>query len=286
VRRLAVLLLVVAAAVAGCGSGKTDLFATGDAPLDVQLGPQRRVDGGVVVRQVLFRSGSDRIAGYLVVPPGAKEPAPAVLYLHGAGGDRTEQLPYAERLAREGAFGLTITVPSPAKTPPAGATPEEVLRWQRDAIVGDVVAARRGLDLLVEDDRVDPDRLGLVGWSMGGRLATIVAGVDRRLRATVLMSTGAVPVQEYVDAAPEELRDDVADVLPPIDPLAYVGRIGGALLVQDGRSDSVVPARALQAVADGAPHGAAIRWYATDHALDERATQERLAWLESELGLR
>ena len=37
---------------------------------------------------------------------------------------------------------------------------------------------------------------------MGGRLASLVAGVDDRVRATVLMSVGAAPVSEYVDAAP------------------------------------------------------------------------------------
>ena len=286
-RRAVALVLAVAALAAGCGgSTESDPFATGDAPLDVELGPQRTVEDGVVVRQVVYRSGEDRVAGYLVAPAAATEGgAPAVLYLHGAGGDREEQLDAAVRLAREGAVGLTITAPSGGKSPPAGATAERTLRWQRDTIVGDVVAARRGLDLLADDDRVDPERLGLVGWSMGGRLATIVAGIDERVRAAVLMSTGAVPVAEYVAAAPEELRDDVEAVLPAIDPLSHVDDVQGALLVQAGRSDSVVPQRALQAVVDAAPGGTTVEWYATDHALDERAAPDRVAWLADRLEL-
>lgn len=284
-RRAVVLLLALTALVAGCGGeSESGPFATGDAPLDVELGPQR-TEGGVVVRQVVYRSGEDRVGAYLVTPASTDGRVPAVLYLHGAGGDREEQLQAAVRLARQGAAGLTITAPSRGKSPPAGATAEETLRWQRDTIVADVVAARRGLDLLADDERVDPDRLGLVGWSMGGRLATIAAGVDERVRAAVLMSTGAVPVAEYVSAAPAELKDDVEAVLPDIDPLSHVDDIRGALLVQAARADSVVPQRALQAVIDAAPDDATVEWYATDHALDEQATRDRLAWLGEQLGL-
>ena len=284
-RRAVVLLLALTALVAGCGGeSESGPFATGDAPLDVELGPQR-TEGGVVVRQVVYRSGEDRVGAYLVTPASTDGRVPAVLYLHGAGGDREEQLQAAVRLARQGAAGLTITAPSRGKSPPAGATAEETLRWQRDTIVADVVAARRGLDLLADDERVDPDRLGLVGWSMGGRLATIAAGVDERVRAVVLMSTGAVPVAEYVSAAPAELKDDVEAVLPDIDPLSHVDDIRGALLVQAARADSVVPQRALQAVIDAAPDDATVEWYATDHALDEQATRDRLAWLGEQLGL-
>ena len=107
-RRAFVLLLALAALAAGCGGAtESGPFATGDAPLDVELGPERTVEQGVVVRQVVYRSGEDRVGGYLVAPAAAAEPVPAVLYLHGAGGDREEQLDAAVRLAREGAAGLT-----------------------------------------------------------------------------------------------------------------------------------------------------------------------------------
>ena len=95
-----------------------------------------------------------------------------------------------------------------------------------------MVAARRAFDVLADDDRVDPDRLGLVGWSMGGRLAAVVAGVDDRVRATVLMSVGAAPVEAYLEGAPAELKGVVREALEPIDPLSHVGDAKGAILVQ------------------------------------------------------
>ena len=71
-RRAVALLLALTALAAGCG-GETESgpFATGDEPLGVELGPERTVEDGVVVRQVVYRSGEDRVSGYLVAPAAA-----------------------------------------------------------------------------------------------------------------------------------------------------------------------------------------------------------------------
>ena len=287
-RRTAVLLAfaLVALAVAGCGEGSPggELGYDADNPLDVHEGARATRDG-VVVQDVSYTSGDDRVEAYLVSPPSTGARLPAVVFLHGAGGDRSEQLGTAAELAKRGAIALTITAPSRKKSAPSGLTSEQLVRWQGDTIAADIVAVRRGFDVLDASARVDGDRLGLVGWSMGGRLASIVAGVDDRVRATVLMSVGAEPVSAYVDAAPAELRDVVQEVLEPIDPLTRVDDASGALFVQAGRLDSIVPRRALQAVIDAAPEGTKVEWYPADHALDGRARSDRLDWLSEQLGI-
>jgi dienelactone hydrolase len=280
------LLLVVAALLAGCGSDEREAgpFAYDeDQPLAVEQVSESEPQGRVVVRDLSYASGDDRVEALLVSPAVKGEARPAVVFLHGAGGDRTEQAVSAVKLAKRGITALTLTVPSRTKTQPAGLTTEEALRWERDKIVDDVIAVRRALDVLGDDDAVDDERLGLVGWSMGARLATIVADVDDRVRATVLESAGAVPVSEYVDAAPFELRDDVQEVLPAIDPLSHVASVRAPLLVQAGRQDEVVPERALQHVAEAAPEGTEVRWYSAGHALDARAERERLDWIARQL---
>ena len=211
---------LVALAVAGCGNGSTgdELGYDESASLDVHEGARATRDG-VVVQDVSYTSGDDRVEAYLVSPPGTGGRLPAVVFLHGAGGDRSEQLGTAAALAKRGAIALTITAPSRQKSAPSGLTSEELVRWQGGTIAADIVAVRRGFVVLEANARVEGERLGLVGWSMGGRLASIVAGVDDRVRATVLMSVGADPVSAYVDAAPAELRDVVQEVLEPIDPL-------------------------------------------------------------------
>lgn len=280
----AVAALAAAALLTGCGGEGDGPFAYDtDEPLAVERGPEVPADDRVVVDELTYASGDDQVDAYLVAPRRGTGPMPAVVFLHGAGGDREEQLGLATELAGRGALALTLTAPSRRKSPPTGAEPAQLLRWQRDTIVADVVAARRALDVLGADDRVDADRLGLVGWSMGGRLAAIVADVDDRVRATVLVSAGAVPVDEYVEAAPLELRDDVQDVLSPIDPLTHVRTIDGALFVQAGRADAIVPERALRSLAHAAPDGTRVSWYDADHALNTRAERDRLDWLAARL---
>lgn len=285
-RRGLLVLALLGALASGCAGESTgDPFAYDDgAPLALETGPSEDRDG-VAVRDVSFASGADRVEGYVVSPRDAGQGLPGAVFLHGAGGDRDEQLSSAVRLARRGAIALTITAPSREKSPPEGAAAEEAVRWQGDVVAEDVVAVRRALDLLEDDDRVDGDRLGLVGWSMGGRLGALTAAADERLRASVLVSTGAHPVSEYVAASPEELQDVVREVLEPVDPIAGVREAHGSLFLQAGRLDSVVPRAALQAVIDAAPDGARVTWYQADHALDDRAESDRLAWLADELGI-
>jgi uncharacterized protein len=284
VPRLAVVGVLPALLLAGCG-GQDGLFDyDSDAPLEIQRGTALDRDA-LVVRGVTYASAGDRVAGYLVSPPRGDGRLPAVVYLHGAGGDRSQLLPLAEQLAARDAVALTLTLPSGSAEPPAGMTPAETLRWQRATIASDVVAVRRALDLLAADERVDRQRLGLVGWSFGGRVGALVAGVDDRVRATALMSVGALPVSEYVAAAPGELRDDIEEVLPEIDPLTQIANAKGAVLLQAGRSDSIVPERALKALADAAPEGTRLAWYDAGHELDPRAHREQLDWLADQLAI-
>jgi len=287
VRRPAALLLLVALLAAGCGSsgGSDDTFAyDADQPLAVQRGTEASGKSRVVVRELSYASGDDRVEAFVVTPGATTGKHPAVVLLHGSGGDRTEQLASAAKLAERGFVALTLTAPSRTKEQPGGLSIEQALQWERDRAVADVVAVRRAFDVLGADEHVDADRMGLVGWSMGARLATIVADVDDRVRATVLMSGGADPVSEFVDTAPEELQDAVRATLTPIDPLAHVAGIDGDLFLQAGRADNVVPEIALRNVIDAAPDGARVTWYDAGHGLDEHAERDRIAWLADRLG--
>ena len=283
-RGLVVLVLVVA----GCSGGSPQ-----DGPLDYDASqpleltqPSETRDGNVVVRDLSYASGTDRIEAYLVFPAAEGDDLPGVVHLHGSGGDREQMLAAAKLVAAQGMVALTLSAPSQQRRQqPAGLSAAERIRLQRDETVADVVAARRGLDVLEAYGRVDDERLGLLGFSLGGRLATLVAGVDERVRATILVSAGASPVSEYVDAAPAELRDVVQEVLPAIDPLTYVGQISGSLLIQIGRTDSVVPRDALQNVVDAAPEGTRVVRYPADHGLDAKAERDRIDWLVDELRL-
>jgi dienelactone hydrolase len=222
------------------------------------------------------------IAAYLVRP--AKEGTyPAVVVVHGSGGDRSELLPVAKELARHGLVALTITAPS--STPPASqpANVDELLADARRAQLGDVAAVEAAADRLAHTRGVDAAGLGYLGWSAGAKTGAFVAR-DGRFRALALLSAGAAPVETFVSTAPAASRAKVRRVLTQIDPLRAIARgRPGSILLEDGLRDEIVPRQALQNMIRAAPPRTTVRWYDTPHALSDRAYADARSWLYARL---
>jgi hypothetical protein len=71
------------------------------------------------------------------------------------------------------------------------------------------MAARRGLTFLEQQPEVDPEKLGVYGHSMGGKLSVLTAGIDKRVKAAA-PSCGGVSDRSYPDAAYRAtLSDDI-----------------------------------------------------------------------------
>jgi dienelactone hydrolase len=281
--------------LAACGSGnagnagnatqsipRLDFGYDTSAPLGFQ-------DRGVVARtprvavhDVSFSSGGRRVQGYLIVPPGSRR-RPAVVFVHGTGGNRRELLGLAAELAARGTVTLTLTEPS-ALPHASAATRSGKIRQQRDLVVADVVAVRRAVDLLRTMPRVDRARIGYLGWSAGARLGAFLTASDPRISALALLSAGADPVSAFVARTPKPLRAQVRSDLGSTDPLRYLPRARGALFLEDGTKDQVVPHEALVNVVRAAPKGTRVRWYRAGHALNDQAYEDALAWLRGRLG--
>jgi dienelactone hydrolase len=245
-----------------------------------------RVNHGypIAVDDVSYNAGQDRIEAYLVRPPGGRGRLPAVVYLHGAEGDRKELLVPSTWLAARGAIALTITAPSTASPEPVGLKGVAFLRWQQRIQARDVIAVRRAVDLLAKRKDVDPSRIGFVGWSAGSHTGGILAGVEPRLRAIVLMSGGVAPVSVYAAVAKPSQRASIRRYLGSIDPLRFLPRARpGSLFLEDGRQDEIVPRKALLTFAHATPRGTRIRWYDAGHALNDQAYRDQLAWLQARL---
>ena len=288
-----VAVFVLSAVVAGCGASSSpsrsgaprgSVFSYDPfAPLRyVDRGRVNAHDSALAVHDVAFTSGGRRVDGYLVVPPGRGR-RPAVVFVHGSGGDRTELLPQAGLLAARGVVTLTITAPS-ATAQSSATTPGQLLGEMRAVSIADVVAVRRAVDVLRSLPFVDPSRIGYLGWSAGARTGALVAAAEPRLRALVLLSAGAAPISAYAAAAPPSLRSRVRRELGSVDPLRYVARARpGSLLLEDGRKDTVVPRAALLNIAHAAPKGTPLRWYDAPHGLNRAAYRDAFAWLVRKL---
>jgi dienelactone hydrolase len=297
-RAAAVALAASALAAAGCGgndeaapttrpgpAAQPSPFAY-DASRPLAFRDKGRVNSPypIAVDDVSYAAPSGRVPAYLALPNNA-EKLPAVIYLHGSGEGRERFLLPAVWAAGRRAVGMTLTLPSSsAGAPPGGLTPAQSLARDRRIFSSDVIAVRRAVDLLRSLPQVDPKRIGLVGWSLGARVAAVTAGAEPRLRAAVLMSGGSLPVSAYVAQAPAALRPQVRASLSQIDPLRWLAKAQpGSVMLQDGRKDEIVPRAALVALQQAAPPGSVVRWYPAGHELDALVYRDQLAFLARKL---
>jgi dienelactone hydrolase len=285
-------LVALIAAFAACGGSSAYVRAAEPAPFGydatkpLDFVDRGRVNHGypIAVDDVSYTSGRDRIGAFLVRPPGARGRLAAVVYLHGAGGDRKELVVPSTWLAARGAIALVITAPSTVTPQPNGLKGVPFLRWHAQIQTRDVVAIRRAVDLLAKRPDVDPNRIGFVGWSSGSHTGGILAGVEPRLKAIVLMSGGVAPVSAYTALARPEQRPAIRHYLGSIDPLRYLRRARrSTLFLEDGRRDAIVPRKALLTFWHATPPGTRIRWYDAGHALNDHAYRDQLAWLAAKL---
>lgn len=238
----------------------------------------------IAVDDVSYAAPSGRVPAYLALPDKATQ-LPAVIYLHGSGEGRERFILPAVWAAGKRAVGMTLTLPSSsAGAPPTGLSPAQSLARNRQIFAADVIAVRRAVDLLRSLPQVDPKRIGLVGWSLGARVAAVTAGSEPRIRAVVLMSGGSLPLSAYVAQAPAGLRPQVRRSLTQIDPLRWLARAHpGSVMLQDGRRDQIVPRTALVSLQKAAPPGSVVRWYPAGHELNAQVYRDQLAFLAKKL---
>ncbi|MEX1334822.1 MAG: alpha/beta fold hydrolase [Candidatus Limnocylindrales bacterium] len=114
------------------------------------------------------------IAGVFVTPDGDGA-APAVLMLHGYASSADEvggmYAWAAEALAERGVGSLRIDFAG------MGASEASTLDYDWDSMTGDASTA---LDWLVEQDGVDPERVGVLGFSNGAMIGSYLVGTDER----------------------------------------------------------------------------------------------------------
>jgi len=103
----------------------------------------------------------------------------AVVLCHGLGENRTQMMFEAQTLVRAGYGALLFDSRG------HGESGGDLVTWG-DRERRDLAAA---LDFLSKRPDVDPERLGAIGFSLGGAMALLVAESDPRLKAVVAMGT-------------------------------------------------------------------------------------------------
>ncbi len=185
--------------------------------------------------------------------PNGDGPHPAIVVLPITQGDHyTED--FAIHLAMEGYAILRYE-----STKTFLDDPEQTLAGATQIIRHYIIDVRRGVDWLMAREEVDPNRLGILGISLGAITASVVMAADSRIKTGVLILGGGdlagiidrskenslmkfrqrVIAREAMDA--DQFRKAAAEVFRPIDPLTYANRLDPTrILMINGYFDRVI----------------------------------------------
>lgn len=236
-----------------------------------------------------------RVNVILVLPRTGKPPYAGVIFQHGGGQSMTNYLSEAFILARAGVVSIIADAPARGDGKNTDLSTMK-LEAARDYVAETVIVERRVLDLLLKEPGVDTRRIAYVGHSYGGIAGGVLAGIEPRIAAFVLI--GAVPSyarhieenQGWVgmrkSMSPAEFTRTL-DLIREVDPERFLPKARAPILVQCARFDADDNVRACPEVHRLAGGPKEIKWYDDDHTFTSlEAMRDRLAWLEKYLKLK
>ena len=260
------------------------------APIGLQTVSTEK-QGTLTVQEITYASPKGgRVTATLIVPDGPG-PFAGILLMHGLPGHRDIVFAEAETLAKRGA--VTLSIDAPFARPDYQGSPVQFTPQDVDRQVQLIVDWRRGVDLLASRADVDPKRLAYVGLSYGGAMGGLLAGVEKRIKAYVLVVGDGGLVTHFrgvprMHSLPgsKSTQEQWFAAMEPIEPIRFVGRAAPAhLLFQNGRRDALVSVEHAKAYQDAGSEPKTVQWYDADHFLDEQAIHDRHLWLAEQIGI-
>jgi dienelactone hydrolase len=241
------------------------------------------------------------VTGFLFDPVTRSSLRPGIVAMHGAPGEASQMAPYAQQLAELGAVVIAIDAPFARRL---AVERRGVLRRGGDWIqfsaedraeqIQLIKDLQRAVDVLRTRSNVDEKRIAYLGISYGGHMGALLVGIERRLKAAVLVVGYGGLVTAFTN--PEELtfmarlscerRGEWFRAMAPIEPIRFIPHASPtALLLQNGRTDYLDPAADAQLMHAAAPEPKTIRWYDAGHGLNVQAVWDRHDWLHEQIGL-
>jgi dipeptidyl aminopeptidase/acylaminoacyl peptidase len=215
-----------------------------------------------LIKPVIFENQGERLVGILHVPDelGHEGKAPGVVMLHGFTGNKIENHRLFVLVARDLCdLGFVVLRFDFRGSGDSDGDFEDM------AIPEEISDAEKALTFLMEQRWVDREAVGILGLSMGGRVAAILASRDRRVKFVILYSAALgqlVPrflsgIEGYsiLKAMKEEpdsrtvievregwyLKKPFFETLDEVVPLDVMDRIKVPILIVHSEKDQVVP---------------------------------------------
>jgi uncharacterized protein len=267
------------------------LFAyNASAPLDLDKAVES-TSNGVETSAISFSSpGGGSVSGMLFDPVTRSSRRPGIVLMHGMPGNARGMAGLGQLLAQQGAVVIAIDAPFARR----GGSPVLFTSEDRAEQIQLIKDLQRAVDVLRARVNVDEERIAYLGISYGGAMGALFAGIERRIKAAVLVVGDGGLVSHFTgpeDASfiaglPCATRISWFRDMAPIEPIRFIAQASPtALLLQNGRSDTLVPVADAQALQAAASPPKTILWYEAGHGLNQQAASDRLDFLHREIGL-
>ena len=263
-----------------------------EADLEIEERGLDTFDGYSVTDLTYASPAGGRVPAYLYQPDG-DGPHAGIVLMHGMPGSREGSKRFAQQYVRTGAVVLAISAPWARPDGPR----DDILtltKQDRDEQIQLMQDLRRGVDLLQSLPWVDRERIGYIGGSYGGAMGGLLAGIERRIKAFVLVvgDGGLVAHQtgegdELPPPGPERDRFDAwVKLMTPIEPIRFVAHAAPSeLLFQNGRTDQLVPAADATKYQEAGSQPKTILWYDDGHSLSQQRLIDHVEWLAPRIGI-
>ncbi len=215
------------------------------------------------------------VPALLFLPP--RQPTQSlVLFLHGLGGSKDDARLLANTLCPNGIALLAIDARGHGDRKQADARliPPDLNRF-RQTVIDTIIDNRRALDYVASRTDFNPDRIVLVGVSMGGIFGSILSAVEPRIDAAALLVAGGrwdILGRSSYHPEARNLRSDgllpttIRSQLATVEPINFVGHIAPRpLFFANGKLDRIITPRSAQALHDAASQPRQIHWYQAGH---------------------
>ena len=248
-------------------------------------------------------ASGDRVPAYLLIPPGGG-PFPAIIWGHWLKkgsplANKDEFLEEAVALARSGVVSLLIDAPQARNDwVEAKGGPMEAAKQQSEAAVHQVTDLRRGVDLLYGRADVDRKRIAYVGHSWDAHVGAILAGVETRIIAYVLMASGYADEEEAFASKDRQRMAQIKEVGEDNvheyfreyawdDPVYFLGHTDReSIFLQFASGDGITKETAQKYLDRFSSKDKKMEFYDAGHALNAAARLDRDRWLQKHLAIK
>lgn len=215
----------------------------------VGLIPSAGTESGTHKETTGFIDAGDHRIPYTMLIPDGEAAMPAIVMCHGYGSNRDEAgggyALMAPILAEAGIASIRFDVIG------CGESETDYMEFTLQTAIDDAVKCA---DFIADQPGVDPDRIGVMGWSMGGGVALMAAGTDARFKSVLTWAgayyDGQINEEEYAVALKDGYYESTFEWRPPLKQSPAMYEVQKQLKISELFVKSVAPVCAINGTLD------------------------------------